>query len=173
MKNLLLFLFLLQLNLLPAQSKKGTAYYEKQAGSKDTYVKAEKIQDGPHTFYNKNKKLIAEGTFKNGKLFDGKKYSYNAKGALIKTELVSNGVSKSNSSAGKSTGASKSKSVSVDVSKTHGLLTFDKECSYKIYSVTGKLLLTGKSFDINFYRKLPRGTYIVKTEDKDYKVNAR
>jgi len=49
------------------------------------------IVDGYHKTYNKNKDILMDGEFKNGKLFSGKHYIYDEYGLLEKIEVYKNG----------------------------------------------------------------------------------
>lgn len=48
--------------------------------------------NGYHTIYNKQALLWQEGTFKNGKLWDGKVYVFDKDGILLKVEIYKSGV---------------------------------------------------------------------------------
>lgn len=50
-----------------------------------------KVKDGYNKLYDDQKRLVQDGEFKGGKLFNGKWYKYDKNGLLIKIEIYKNG----------------------------------------------------------------------------------
>lgn len=74
------------------------AFKENNSNAKDAPTMAgttnpaqKKVKDGYNKLYNKNQELWMDGEFKNGKLWNGKLYIYDADGILMKIEIYKKG----------------------------------------------------------------------------------
>lgn len=58
---------------------------------KDSTKKAIPVLEGKQKLYDSQRRLVQDGEFKSGKLFNGKKYVYGDKGKVIRVEIWKNG----------------------------------------------------------------------------------
>src|SRR5262249_53544565 len=56
-----------------------------------TNIKEKEIKDGYQKLYDDQKRLVQDGEFKGGKLFNGKWYKYDKNGIILKVEVYKNG----------------------------------------------------------------------------------
>lgn len=80
--------------------RKSAPHREKSADNDKTSTKKQKDEDenvgvfkgtGQNQIYNENKQLIEEGMYREGKLYNGKKYRYNNEGKKVQTIIIENG----------------------------------------------------------------------------------
>lgn len=63
----------------------------KTDASLTTNIKEKEIKDGYQKLYDEQKRLVQDGEFKDGKLFNGKWYKYDKNGIILKVEVYKNG----------------------------------------------------------------------------------
>lgn len=69
-----------------------TCFAQKADTSKAIHTKKYDVRNGYQRIYDSQRRLVMQGTFKGGKLINGKKYTYGKDGLIIRVEIFKDGV---------------------------------------------------------------------------------